>query len=358
MADITISDLELAPALTDDMVLPVENTTDTYAATLAMLRRLINKTFVEVENADFNALTDDGFYQCTGTPTNSPVAGAINWTLQVSAESGVIVQRAFSLDDNFANLYIRRWNGVTWTAWLEVGAGALANKANVSNTVTTDTTQTISGSKRFTKPSAGMSIELIADTNQQTVPAVSTGRFIGLYKNSTYTKGDGYTGWLDANRNADGSTASTLSVRRFLESDSQEIINYISVTIRPEGVPIAYTITPPAGCGGNEIVTAGWFRQQGCAVRTVIETYRNGTEWYRVWSDGWIEQGGFSPSGSYIVNFLKPFTDASYTALCTFQDGYSTNSVSINNRTNTSFTINRGTSITDIGNKAWYACGY
>ena len=132
MADITISDLELAPALTDDMVLPVENTTDTYAATLAMLRRLINKTFVEVENADFNALTDDGFYQCTGTPTNSPVAGAINWTLQVSAENGVVVQRAFSLDDNFANLYIRRWNGVTWTAWLDVGKGALDNKANVS----------------------------------------------------------------------------------------------------------------------------------------------------------------------------------------------------------------------------------
>ena len=131
MADITISDLELAPALTDDMVLPVENTTDTYAATLAMLRRLINKTFVEVENADFNALTDDGFYQCTGTPTNSPVAGAINWTLQVSAENGVVVQRAFSLDDNFANLYIRRWNGVTWTGWIDVGKGTLDNKANV-----------------------------------------------------------------------------------------------------------------------------------------------------------------------------------------------------------------------------------
>lgn len=127
MADITISDLELAPALADDMVLAVENTTDTYAATLAMLRR-----FVEVENADFNALKDDGFYQCTGTPTNSPVAEAINWTLQVSAENGVVVQRSFSLDDNFANIYIRRWNGVTWTGWLEVGAGALANKANIN----------------------------------------------------------------------------------------------------------------------------------------------------------------------------------------------------------------------------------
>lgn len=132
MADITISDLELAPALADDMVFPVENTTDTYAATLAMLRRLLNKTFVEVEDADFNDLTDDGFYQCTGTPINSPEAGAINWTLQVSAESGVVVQRAFSLDDNFANLYIRRWNGVTWTAWLDVGKGVLDNKANIS----------------------------------------------------------------------------------------------------------------------------------------------------------------------------------------------------------------------------------
>ena len=150
MADITISDLELAPALTDDMVLPVENTTDTYAATLAMLRRLINKTFVEVENADFNALTDDGFYQCTGTPTNSPVAGAVNWTLQVSAESGVVVQRAFSLDDNFANIYIRRFNGVTWTGWLEVGAGALANKANISLSNLNETGQAVINGKANT----------------------------------------------------------------------------------------------------------------------------------------------------------------------------------------------------------------
>ena len=358
MADITISDLELAPALADDMVLAVENTTDTYAATLAMLRRLINKTFVEVENADFNALTDDGFYQCTGTPTNSPVAGAVNWTLQVSAENGVVVQRAFSLDDNFANLYIRRWNGVTWTGWLDVGKGALDNKANVTNTVTTDTAQTISGSKRFIQPKEGMSIELIANTNQQQVPAVDTGRAIGLYRNETFTKGDGYASWIQGVRRADGSTTAALYVRKFLESDVQDITNYVSVDVLADGTPVSYTNTPPAGSGGNEIVTAGWFRQSGCTARTVIETYRNGTEWYRVWSDGWIEQGGFSPTGSYIVNFLKPFTDASYTAQCTFQDGFSANSLSINRRTNTGFIINRGTGATDIGAKAWYACGY
>lgn len=131
MADITISELELAPALADDMVFPVENLTDTYAATLAMLRRILNKTFVEEEDADFNDLTNDGFYQCTGTPTNAPVAGTIDWTLQVSSQGGVTVQRAYSLDDDYANIYIRRWNGVTWTTWQNIGKGALDGKANI-----------------------------------------------------------------------------------------------------------------------------------------------------------------------------------------------------------------------------------
>ena len=44
----------------------------------------------------------------------------------------------------------------------------------------------------------------------------------------------------------------------------------------------------------------------------VVESYRNGTDWYRIYSDGWIEQGGsiaFS-SSTYIAtfNFIKPFS--------------------------------------------------
>lgn len=48
----------------------------------------------------------------------------------------------------------------------------------------------------------------------------------------------------------------------------------------------------------------------------VVESYRNDTEWYRVWSDGWLEQGGRyqAPStGIMTITFLKPFTDANYT---------------------------------------------
>ena len=51
----------------------------------------------------------------------------------------------------------------------------------------------------------------------------------------------------------------------------------------------------------------------------VVESYRNGTEWYRVWSDGWVEQGGYiSNNGSannYVatVTFLKAFANTNYT---------------------------------------------
>lgn len=125
--------------------------------------------------------------------------------------------------------------------------------------VTIDTAQSISGSKSFTQPSAGMSIELTADTDQQTVPTESTVRQLGLYRNATYSKGDGYTSWVQGHRGSDGWTTTELYARRFLEGDSQEIINYIRATITPEGTPIAYTKTPPVGVTGEEITTAGWF---------------------------------------------------------------------------------------------------
>lgn len=48
----------------------------------------------------------------------------------------------------------------------------------------------------------------------------------------------------------------------------------------------------------------------------IVETYRNGTEWYRVWSDGWIEQGGYfekKRDTALIITFLKPYADENYT---------------------------------------------
>ena len=54
--------------------------------------------------------------------------------------------------------------------------------------------------------------------------------------------------------------------------------------------------------------------------RYIIETWSEGTEWYRVWSDGWIEQGGTTgliTSGdgytAITIQFKKSFINTNYT---------------------------------------------
>mgnify|MGYP003288891301 CR=1 FL=1 len=42
----------------------------------------------------------------------------------------------------------------------------------------------------------------------------------------------------------------------------------------------------------------------------ITETWNNGKSWYRKWSDGWIEQGGFRGTG--IVTLHVPFTTTNY----------------------------------------------
>ena len=62
----------------------------------------------------------------------------------------------------------------------------------------------------------------------------------------------------------------------------------------------------------------------------IIENYRNGNSWYRIWSDGWCEQGGVSSvkainadSGDNIyIQLLKQYADTSYSiSLCEQQSG-------------------------------------
>ena len=51
----------------------------------------------------------------------------------------------------------------------------------------------------------------------------------------------------------------------------------------------------------------------------ITETYVNGTSWYRVWSDGWCEQGGYyknSSNGTKNFTFLKSFINNNYYLSC------------------------------------------
>lgn len=87
--------------------------------------------------------------------------------------------------------------------------------------------------------------------------------------------------------------------------------------------------------------------------RTVIETYSNGTSWYRIWSDGWCEQGGRTTSTS--VTFLKSFVDTNYSF-----SGVSINSNSGGAASTVTNLTTTGCTYYTYGNAGgmWQACGY
>ena len=76
---------------------------------------------------------------------------------------------------------------------------------------------------------------------------------------------------------------------------------------------------------------------------TVVESYRNGTEWYRVWSDGWVEQGGYFEKArdkALTVTFLKPYADTNYTfTYMVANTSGSANDPRLNEKTATDFSM-------------------
>lgn len=91
----------------------------------------------------------------------------------------------------------------------------------------------------------------------------------------------------------------------------------------------------------------------------VVESYRNGTEWYRVWSDGWVEQGGIKgkySENAVLVTLLKPYSDNLYTVQTTAHHNGSANQDAINDKTTTTFyLVSVNWSPSYLVN--WYACG-
>jgi hypothetical protein len=64
----------------------------------------------------------------------------------------------------------------------------------------------------------------------------------------------------------------------------------------------------------------------------IVETYHNGTSWYRVWSDGWCEQGGYASgtggeNSNYVVNLLKSYNNDQYSPYITFTRNGNTGSM-------------------------------
>lgn len=97
-----------------------------------------------------------------------------------------------------------------------------------------------------------------------------------------------------------------------------------------------------------------------CTKPYINETYKNGTSWYRIWSDGWIEQGGVVSvtSAGQSLAYLKSFADTTYTIV----SGGSSNTLgntACYNKTISGCQLYTGDDDSfNAGILEWYACGY
>ena len=105
-------------------------------------------------------------------------------------------------------------------------------------------------------------------------------------------------------------------------------------------------------------------------VAVVVQNYLNGTSWYRVWSDGFIEQGGYlaptswTSEGTKNINFIKAFTTTQATVLAiatytnTDHNGYDSGQLGIPTVTKTNFACKTGHYNGTTFGVRWAAYGY
>lgn len=128
--------------------------------------------------------------------------------------------------------------------------------------------------------------------------------------------------------------------------------------IKSINMPLTADLTTPL----NVITSQSWSNSRAGAKSSasalnpavVVTNYVNGTNWYRVWSDGWIEQGGRG-GGTYSKTFLKAFRDTNYTLIVTplSTDGSNDNCM-VKAISTTGFTA----WVESNNSGFWYACGY
>lgn len=327
------------------------------------------ETYYQYSFVNYNGII---YYNTTGNYTaNNPAIDTENWAeyKPSSAETADVADKLGTATVGSLTRGIYLDNGVPTPMSTNFANDDLSNLSAAGNDkfVTKNTEQTITKHKTFT------SAPSIKNTN--------------LPSNSTIPDSGENNVWLYANANDDsyiggiGFSVTTTASRTLLFT--RKNINgtnyncYSGNIIENDGTIYFNVPTPPATHNMNSAATTKWVNDHRCTTAAttassasiykpaiVIENYRNGNQWYRKWSDGWIEQGGYkSQATPNTITLNKAFTTTDYTilALCDRMDASAAPAVAAyrNNsnypKSTTAFTLTGNTA--SLG-QYWYACGY
>ena len=196
-----------------------------------------------------------------------------------------------------------------------------------------DGNETYTGTKTFIQPAN--SAPIIFKHSKATIAAPSdTVSNVVLDCNDA---AENRTGCLFNTINTDGNISTSIQAIR------GDVYNTLGLFIDAEGVSV--------------------LAHNGQIMRYIRETYWDGYNWYRLWSDGWIEQGGRVPDvaayNSVVITLLKPHASVNYTIQVTqgaFNSDATRSSVGIINVATNAFAVGFGNGSSTWG--SWMTAGY
>ena len=306
--EIQISELELADEVLADMVLPVDTATDTKAVTLKQLKAWLGSSLptgfiipavgkIDDERftlLDGKTLSRTGTYEAFCNKVVEQVQAG-NWFACSEEEYNADVS-TYGQCGRFviANDYVRipkitRFIGATITL-SEIGKNYAESLPNITGD--------------------------FMPHNDSSFCAFNSGSIeTGVFKTNNYgTKGGNiqntggsYQQWIlsfDASR-----SSSTYQDGAKVQPDHIKYPYYM--VISTEGQTASVEIDINKVYEDLELKANSDLSNISSNIDYVVESYINGSEWYRVYKSGWVEQGGFI-SGSGTITLLKPFANAKY----------------------------------------------
>ena len=170
-----------------------------------------------------------------------------------------------------------------------------ANWGTARNISIADATATNTGTGVSVNGSGNVTLKLPA-----TIKAALTGNVTGNVSGSSSSCTGNAATATKATQDSAGQQINTTYIKDL--SISGQTITYT------KGNGGTGTITVPTGAGAKGYITESKYNADG--------------SWYRKWSDGWLEQGGFcnatAVGAEITVNLLKPMKNTNYTVLKSF----------------------------------------
>ena len=172
-------------------------------------------------------------------------------------------------------------------------------------------------------------------------------------------KNNGITGCFQNYIDTSNNTISQIYARNKVSGSEKSCA--IGCYVGPTGSVWTAAPTPATTDNSTKIATTAYVKALLGTVYYIKEKWVSGTSWYRVWSDGWIEQGGrttFESDARYSnATFHKAFKNTNYTLIASGVKGGMSNSdyCHIFSYSTTGARFNSAASSNPI---MWYACGY